>query len=236
MRAPAQACARANIHQPLRAVNAALGRSSWSAHMIERVEFLLSALIGAALGLLTKGRLARLGDLDLRHNRLLWIAVAMQVSLYVLPPQPAGIAIRWTFVLASFALTGLWLIANTINRPVRLRLTLGLIAAGWTLNFTVIAANHGMPVSTAAIRHAGLGSNIRVTEGHLYKHVAETTRSQLTVLDDHIPENVPTHNVLSLGDVIMLLGITLTIAAATHSPRRQVANADAPAASVVNSL
>jgi Family of unknown function (DUF5317) len=79
----------------------------------------------------------------------------------------------------------------------------------------VIAANRGMPVSAGALRSAGLSPAMDVAHGHLFKHVAMSGSTHLAYLADRIPLLV---GVLSAGDVVMLIGIAVTIWEASRLP------------------
>lgn len=87
---------------------------------------------------------------------------------------------------------------------------LGVIAGGLLLNALVVTANGGMPVHPAAIRatsgsaYAGaVAPAVNPIEG---RHHLETGADALTLLDDRVP--APSfHQVLSVGDIVLLVGI-----------------------------
>jgi hypothetical protein len=104
----------------------------------------------------------------------------------------------------SLVLAALWL---TVQRR---HLAGSLLIAGASLNLAVIAVNGGMPVDPAALEAVGR-SGVDVTAGFLYKHVPMDNATRLAWLADRIP--VPLQrNVISIGDVLMAVAISLWIA------------------------
>ena len=103
----------------------------------------------------------------------------------------------------------------------------GLLSAGALMNLAVIVANGGMPVDPAALEAVGRGG-VDVTAGFLYKHVPMDSGTHLAWLADRIP--VPLQrNVVSIGDVLMAVAITLWIAdsvRAWRSARRSASAVD----------
>jgi hypothetical protein len=68
-------------------------------------------------------------------------------------------------------------------------------------------------VSTGALERVGVAG--RVDEGHLWKHVEADADTRLSWLGDSIAVPVtPFRSVISAGDVVMLFGVGLVIAAA----------------------
>src|SRR5260370_5162289 len=107
--------------------------------------FPLALVGGVALGCLVGGRVGLLSRFHMRALGLLAIALAIQLALELVAPRH-----RWMLVDASYALVGVWLVANVRGRHRALRIGLGLVAAGWLCNLVAIVANSGMPVSVVA--------------------------------------------------------------------------------------
>ncbi len=84
---------------------------------------------------------------------------------------------------------------------------------GILMNFTVIAANGGMPVLMEAIEVAG-GSTESVLNG---KHVLLDDATRLPFLGDVIP--LP-RNVISLGDVFLAIGLGVFLEDQLRQPLR----------------
>lgn len=164
----------------------------------------LAVAIGLAVGIARGGSFSNLGRTDLRGVPLVFGGVAFQVCSTI--AERAGTA-SWLplgLVLASFALTFGFAALNWRLPGVT------LIALGALMNFVVISANGGMPVSVDALERAGLGNPFvdgAVTKG---AHHALTDDSRLTFLADVIPIKV-TANVVSVGDVVIWAGLLLLV-------------------------
>lgn len=174
--------------------------------------FVLAALVGIAAGLVLGGRLLALASVHLRAPGLVWVGLGMQVALGGDPLRSLPDGARFAFVVASYALVGAWLVVNAVAHSRAMRGALGLLAAGWLLNVVVMVSNGGMPVSAAALEGSGAPPGLDVEEGHLWKHVPASGTTVLPWLGDVVA--VPRlHSVVSAGDIIMVAGITLAIAA-----------------------
>jgi hypothetical protein len=175
------------------------------------------------LGRISGGRLAGITRLPMRSTWLLWLALALQLSQYVpvLRVDPAGAGHRVLLGL-SYAAAALWLSRSGAVQPNRsVRIGLAIVGLGWALNATVVVANNGMPVSTAASWQAGTPSvlaNSALERGQMYKHVRATSATRLQPLGDVIPLR-SLHAVASPGDVILWLGVLITVAAAMRLDR-----------------
>ena len=161
----------------------------------------LAALVGCGVGHALGGRLANFSNLRLRGWSLLALAVVIQSFLGWAPPT-----FRWQLVILCGAAAAGWCLANRARRGVRLGLL--LLGVGVVLNAAAIGSNRGMPVSRAAMATAGFAPDLEVSHGHLFRHVAMTDRTRLRQLGDDIPLPLPgAPTVLSVGDVLMTLGI-----------------------------
>jgi hypothetical protein len=85
-----------------------------------------------------------------------------------------------------------------------------LIASGFALNLVVIAVNGGMPVRDSALARAygdGYAEQRReLVEGGQTKHHLERPDDMLVGLADVIPVGFPIRQVLSVGDIVWLVG------------------------------
>jgi hypothetical protein len=90
-----------------------------------------------------------------------------------------------------------------------------LILVGLLLNFTVIAVNHGMPVSAAAIRETGRPELLEgLTKKRGEKHHLAGERDRLMPLADVIAFREPFGVVVSAGDLVIDTGGAVFLAAA----------------------
>jgi hypothetical protein len=160
----------------------------------------LVLFISLAIALLRGGRLTNLGDIHLRMWWLLPLALALQVGARFLPEGSANEGT--TLVLLSYVPL---LVLVVLNRD---RTGMWMAGAGVLMNFTVIIANHGMPVlSEAAYVASGFTSTV-IDFGEGFKHVPLDETSHLVFLADVIPLRLANiGQVLSLGDVFLALGL-----------------------------
>jgi hypothetical protein len=118
---------------------------------------------------------------------------------------------RFAVIVASYGLIGLWLIGNAWYQAPPLRVPAGLIAGGWVLNVIPILANRGMPVSAAALARIGV-RHPALSNGNLGKHVLATSHTMVPWLGDVVAVPLPLlRNVVSLGDIVLVLGAVLAV-------------------------
>jgi hypothetical protein len=181
--------------------------------------FALALVCGIGLGYARRGSLRGLANVPARLFLVLWAALTLQLTLARVPADDAGVPLRLVLVLVSYALAGAglgWYAARSRGQLPGL----SLLALGWFLNVLVITANAGMPVSRHAVLRSGLEWT-DVREGSLFKHVPAGSHTSLRFLGDVIP--VPgLHRVVSLGDIVLLLGIVSFVAQAMSAPRTRV--------------
>jgi hypothetical protein len=180
--------------------------------------FPFSLFLGILAGVAAGGRPGALSRLRLRQPGIVLGALALQafLTLPVAASMPA--AGRMACIAASYAAAGGWLLLNVPGRSRPLAGGLAVTGLGWVLNMCVVVANVGMPVSLSAMSRAGLSTAAISGGGPLGKHVALVGGSALGFLGDTIP--VPTFaSVVSIGDLVMMVGIVVAIAAAMCGPR-----------------
>jgi hypothetical protein len=163
---------------------------------------------------LARGRLSALADLPLRRPGIAVAAIVIQIG--VISVLPAGNHTFHTSLhLLSYALLGVFAFSNRQIAGVP------IIAFGGLLNFIAIAANGGvMPTAESAAKSLAV---TRSSDEFLNSRVLEHPRLQF--LGDTIPTPAswPLHNVFSIGDLILLVGVTVLVHAACGSrlfPRR----------------
>ena len=166
-----------------------------------------------AVSVLRGGRLVNLGDIELRGWWLLVVALGLQVGTRWLPEEAetAGLVM----VLSSYALLMFLVILNRSKEGIL------LAGIGVLMNFTVIAANGGMPVLAGA---AEVASGFTVSDPDLagsYKHIPLDESSRLTFLADVIPLRLAgIAEVISLGDIFLALGLGVFLEHELRRPRR----------------
>jgi hypothetical protein len=160
-------------------------------------------LVVVALGVLVSyargGRLRRAAYAPLNWRSLLFLGVALQVTVDVLAAREVlgdATAVGWVVLLASQVLVVAFLIANRYLPGVF------LVASGLLLNAVVMAANGAMPVDPAAIQALGIGE----VEVPLGKHTLMDESTRLPWLADILPLP-PLRTIISVGDVVLAAGV-----------------------------
>jgi len=173
-----------------------------------------AVLLGLVIGLATGGSVKDLASVRFRWWGLVFLGLGLQ--LVPVPSRPGdndhvvGVALLvgsyvalLVFVVANLRLPGFW-----------------LLAAGFACNLVLVAVNGGMPVSAGALRRAA-GSNYSAMVASLRtergaRHHLVRPDDDLVALADVIPMRWPGPQVLSVGDVVWLLGTVWLVAGATH--------------------
>jgi len=161
----------------------------------------LIVIVAAVLvGLLVGGSLRNFERLRVHW----WVLAFAGLALQILPVPTIGGAPTWAvgagMLVASYVLLLTFL---TVNRWIP---GAPVMAIGLVLNLAVVAANGGMPVSARAVEAAG-GSAAELAEGAGAKHHLLNDAEVLSPLGDVIPIPPPIGVVLSIGDVLLYLGI-----------------------------
>lgn len=174
----------------------------------------LVLLAATFVALLRGGRLANFGDIHLRMWWLLPIGFAIQASSAFLPETEWAHTAGLVLVLSSYVPLIIAVGANR-DRPGMLLAGLGILA-----NFTVIAANGGMPVMPDAIRAAS-GFTIDEPSITAAKHVIFDESTRLGFLADVIPLRIfGQGHVISLGDVVLAIGLGVFLEGELRKPVR----------------
>ncbi len=165
----------------------------------------LVLVVSIVVSLARGGKLSNLGVIEVRAWWLLFIGFGMQAVANNLPASNSGLAV--TLLLASYALLVLVVWLN------RAEPGLWIAGIGILMNFTVIAANQGMPVLVEAIEVAGGSPDIALDA----KHVLLDDGTRLPFLGDVIP--LP-GSVISLGDVFLAIGLGVFLEDQLRQPVR----------------
>ncbi|HEY8819376.1 MAG TPA: DUF5317 domain-containing protein [Candidatus Limnocylindrales bacterium] len=172
--------------------------------------FVLYAIpIGILVGYLLGGRLDRLSGLHLRWVPLILFGLLVQVAIFT---DAGGRLVGDAGPAIYVASTALVLIAVLRNLTVP---GVTVIAIGAALNLAAIVTNGGrMPADATALASAGgLGSG--------YTNSIVTIDPALRPLTDlfALPSWLPLANVFSIGDILIGLGVAVTIALAMRASR-----------------
>lgn len=170
-----------------------------------------TVVVSALVGKLRGGSLSNLGEVPLKKVEIIvaaFAAEALVVALGLRGIEFVSVIAPYVFFCAYASL----LYAVWVNRGIR---WMPLIGLGILLNFAVILANSmRMPVSADALAAAGMSQQVAAIEAGrvlTYRLMDSTTR--LRLLGDVIPVGspYPIHRVVSIGDLVMALGVFLLI-------------------------
>jgi Family of unknown function (DUF5317) len=150
---------------------------------------------------LARGRLSAVGELQLRMAGLAVAGILAQVLIVSIVPEGLGAAAHWLHLL-SYALLGAcaWLNRRIPGVP--------LVALGGLLNVIAISANGGvMPLDPDLVVHSVQEGG----QGFVNSGVVEHPR--LLFLGDIFatPRDWPMANVYSIGDFVILTGVTILL-------------------------
>ncbi len=170
---------------------------------------LVCALLAFASVPLSGGRLGRLVHLPLVHPwapvlALVLQTVAVDGPLSTLHPLP------WILHAASYVLA-VWALWANRHLP-----NLWIVAVGGMSNVAAIVANGGvMPATPTAVAAAGIPVSAE------FANSAASTGSPLWWLGDvfAIPASWPLSNVFSVGDVVLVVGLTVMLHRLARTPQ-----------------
>jgi hypothetical protein len=174
-------------------------------------------IVGVLLAWQLGANLGRLWLVRLRASWIVFVALGIQLLLFT----PVSSALRLpvseskAHVLTYAAL--LIFVAANIRQP-----GFGIAAAGCAVNTIVIAANDGrMPVSLASWTATGKPAS-ELTQHGAYNNVVLASGAHLSWLGDvfALPRAVPLANSLSIGDLLLLIGV-LTFVFRASLPARE---------------
>jgi hypothetical protein len=168
-------------------------------------------LVGAAVGLLSGGRLRYVAAHRLVDGWLLVAGVVLHVAAGRFDLGPVG-------TLSLLAGYGCLLAFAALNRTL---IGIGIVAIGLVANALVITLNGAMPVRTSAVVAAQLTDRpglATLDYGRLHRR--EQPGDHFRALGDIIP--VPRiHEVMSFGDLILAIGVADLVAHLFHPKHRR---------------
>jgi hypothetical protein len=170
---------------------------------------LVLAVLTGIVARLRGGSLEALGETTFRWTPLLVGGLVLQVTFLYWDPEWLGEGGGLAVVLASNVTVAVWLVANR-SLPGLL-----LAGAGMVLNVLVIGANGAMPVLESSARKAGITQSLDAAS---IKHERLDGDTVLPWLGDAIPVP-PFKEVLSVGDVVLALGVCRVVDARMMSGR-----------------
>jgi Family of unknown function (DUF5317) len=168
--------------------------------------FLLYAIVvGLAVGFLVGGRLSGLATIEFRWAPLALLGLVVQLALFSAPiSDRVGDLGPWIYIGSTL------LVLIVVLRNLRVT-GLPIVALGAASNLVAIVSNGGyMPISPSAA--AAAGRDVATT----YSNSAIVENPVLAPLTDifGMPLWMPFHNVFSIGDVLIGIGVAVAIIAA----------------------
>jgi MFS family permease len=174
-------------------------------------------VVGVVLAWQLGANLGRLWLVRLRASWIVFVALGIQLLLFT----PASTAVRLPLSESNAHLVTygalLAFVAANIRQP-----GFALAAAGCAINTLVIAANGGrMPVSLASWTASGKPAS-ELTQHGAYNNVVLARGAHLSWLGDvfALPRAVPFANALSIGDLLLVIGV-LTFVFRASLPARE---------------
>jgi hypothetical protein len=162
--------------------------------------FVLTLAVAALIVLITRGSWARLFHLPIQGSLFFFAGLFIQIALEYVDFAPDRIETTgYALLMLSYAFL---LAFCLVNLPLR---GMGVIAIGIALNVVVIGLNQGMPT-----RAVGLDANGRRIEKPIeqsVKHRPASDDDLLGFLGDEILLPEPFDALISIGDIVLAIGI-----------------------------
>lgn len=166
--------------------------------------FIEALILAIILGYIFKGKLKNLESVNLKRVYLIVIAFALEAVIIILIRK--NMLSPGTLVYVGHLIVYILLFYFVyLNKKDNCILMMGV---GFLLNAVPIFLNGGlMPVSATSAVKAGITTN--VSKEGLYTIIDSNTR--LWFLGDIIPKTILRHFVLSVGDIVIALGLVLFV-------------------------
>jgi hypothetical protein len=184
------------------------------------VKLVLAVLVLAlVVGFLSGGRFSGLSSLRIRLAPLAIVGLALQFL------SPSRGDLPYLLLIASFLMLSVFAAVNlrTAGFP--------LILVGMLMNFLVIGANHGMPVTEHALVASGQQDTLtELVHNGGEKHHLAGPGDRLMFLADVTAIGPPVRQAVSAGDIVAYVGVAFVIVAAMRGRRYEAVKAEAAAA------
>jgi hypothetical protein len=196
----------------------------------------IALVAGVVAGFMGGGRLRRIADVRFSGGALVFAALAIMVVESIVD---LGRTTDSALLALGYGLVAAFIVLNVRRSTGLLRAALLVLAVGWILNAVVMLPNGGMPLSRAAYAASGQTETPTPGRGGFFKIVLADPQTVLRPLGDVIPLR-PLNQVISAGDIVLMLGLAGSIAAAMRHvapdaarrrPSRAVTTTSVPASS-----
>jgi Family of unknown function (DUF5317) len=174
---------------------------------------LLTVAAATLIVVATRGSWRRLAHLPIQGSLLFVTGVLIQATLDLVEFTPNAIE---TAGYACLMLSYVFLLAFClVNLPLR---GMGVIAAGIALNTIVIGLNLGMPTRAVRIED---GQQVAKPIEQTVKHRPESPDDLLGFLGDKILLPTPLDTLISIGDIVIVVGVCELAYFGSHQRRRR---------------
>lgn len=166
--------------------------------------FVLALIASIIIGYILKGKLQNLADIKLKYINLIFIGFIIEFGIILLIQNKILTASLNTYLLdiVMYVFIFSFVILNKKNPYIV------IMGIGFLLNAIAIFSNGGtMPVSQGAVEVLGFSNSVN-NEG-LYSLIGNSTRFAL--LGDIIPIDFIGRFIVSIGDIIAAIGMSLLI-------------------------
>jgi hypothetical protein len=173
-------------------------------------------LVGVLVAWLLGADLRRLRFVRLRASSIVFAALGLQMLLFTSASRAVHVPLSESTAHIATYVALLAFVAANIRRP-----GFALAATGCALNTIVIAANGGrMPVSLASWTATGKAASELTVHGS-YNNVVLASHAHLPWLGDvfALPRAFPLANSLSVGDLLLVVGVITFVFRASLLPR-----------------
>lgn len=190
------------------------------------MRFLVLTAIGGGIvaGFLARGSFSALSTVRLSWAPVLIVSLVVGTIPYYVA-LPSGPRKLLQFLAHAGVLA--FLSINVARSRGGVRAGIVIAALGWLLNAIVIVANGGMPLSVWAYAESGQTMRIEPGRGGFFRIVVAGPDTVLRPLGDVIPVRA-IGQVVSIGDLVLMVGIAVVIAAGMARGRRIGDRAAAP--------
>jgi hypothetical protein len=162
--------------------------------------FILAIVIAIVLGYILKGSIKNIDLFKINAIYLIYIAIAIEAIVKILM-RNKYLSLGITTLIIDLIMYGILVFFIYLNRSIKAMLIVGL---GFILNAMPIFSNGGaMPVGRKTLEAMGFIGD--VTSHGLYTLVESNTR--FAFLGDVIFLKYPRPNAISIGDIVLAIGI-----------------------------
>jgi hypothetical protein len=182
------------------------------------VWLLILTILGAiVVVVVTRGDPRELSRIRLRGTWLLFVGLGIQIVLeFVEIPKSQIDTIGYALLMAAYAFILAFCFVNLPTPGIK------LITVGIALNALVIALNQGMP--TEPVGNNAQGRRVQEPIERSVKHRPASSNDLLGFLGDKIVLPEPFDEVISIGDVVVALGVWQLVYAGSRRRRRRGQN------------